>query len=58
MAPHKFDEWQVDLEFDASAKTSAAYRHVRHLRGLLAVRSFIAISEPLRLSISEFQKLA
>ena len=27
MALHKFNEWQVDLKFYKSAKTSAAHRH-------------------------------
>jgi hypothetical protein len=34
MTPHKFDEWEVDLEFHNSAKTSAAHCHVADLRGL------------------------
>jgi hypothetical protein len=28
MALHKFNEWQIDLKFYKSAKTSAAHRHI------------------------------
>jgi hypothetical protein len=38
MAPHEFNEWQVDLKFYNSAKTSAAHRHVANLRGLFSRR--------------------
>ena len=33
MAPHKFNEWQVDLKFHQSAKTSAPHRHVANPGG-------------------------
>ena len=28
MALHKFNEWQIDLKFYKSAKTSAVHRHI------------------------------
>jgi hypothetical protein len=31
MALHKFNEWQIDLKFYKSAKTSAAHRHIAPL---------------------------
>jgi hypothetical protein len=34
MAPHKLHERQVDLEFDQSAKTTAAHGHGAGLRDL------------------------
>jgi hypothetical protein len=34
MASHEFDKWQVGLEFDQSAKTTAAHCHGAGLRGL------------------------
>jgi len=37
MAPHEFDEWQVDLEFDNAAKTPAAHRHAPISVACLAV---------------------